>query len=253
MVLNFLFILIVVVFYGVSFQQRRRVQSGFIYIKNAHMKINVLFFILGFLFYSAETFARYDQSWYVVESWAGEYPNGFAIIKPRTKVPGRTVMDPQEPTLIQCELPYRANIHPWNDSRPAKFYTATKIIPLLMKEDVEIYDANRDPIFVKTGETLEYIFSGAEGIIMVRYKGKRYIGHHTLFDKSIYDKSLKIDSDEWVKLTCQGGQTAWILLSDLMLKNQQDEFIDGVGRWGIGYVEYGKVVDIKEGDLEPKI
>jgi hypothetical protein len=69
----------------------------------------------------------YDESWYISSFWSGEYPSGFSVIKHNTFLLGRSGMDKSLSRSIECEMPYRAVIHPWNEERikessPAIFF-----------------------------------------------------------------------------------------------------------------------------------
>src|SRR5262249_37176344 len=102
----------------------------------------------------------YDKTWYVSKFWTGEYPASVAWTKKGVVVVGRAKMDKSLPRSIRCELPYLAMIHPWNAGRTKKnnieFWSATKIIPLIAKEDF-VFEGSGAKIAIKKGDAIEYV------------------------------------------------------------------------------------------------
>jgi hypothetical protein len=203
---------------------------------------------------ASSALAAYDNTWHQSEYWSGEYPNGFAVIKKGVVVTGRTGMDLDLARSVSCELPFKANYHPWNSKRKAEYRTASKIVAMVAKEDVTIgYEA--DQITVKAGETIEYLVYGAEGMFTVRYNGKDYEADQSLFEKVSYDQALlDLPQDEWLKIACKNGKIAWLFLRDLHQTDSEgnETYVPGIGNWMKGFREYGKATDLTDRDLKKK-
>ncbi len=212
--------------------------------------------ILTGLFISTAALAGYDKTWHQAEFWSGEWPHGFSVVKPNVTVPARTAMDTDLKPTISCKLPYRAVFNPWNTARSkasnAHYWTASKIVTMTAKQDFTFVDeAVKLPI--KKGDTLEYLIYYGEGSFAVRIRGKTYRGDQDLLEKmeSVPDSP----NHEWLRLTCVDGQTAWIYLPDLTIKNKDgdDTYIDGLWNASIGnpgVIEYGKARDLTEAEIK---
>src|SRR5512136_1866262 len=66
---------------------------------------------------AANSYAAYDDSWYQVEHWSGEWPNGFSVARPGIVVQSRAAMDQDARRSIACTLPFKAVFSPWNSAR----------------------------------------------------------------------------------------------------------------------------------------
>ena len=176
----------------------------------------------------------YDKSWYISEFWSGETPQGFAITRKNVTVMARSGMNKKLPRAVACRLPYLAVFHPWNKARNrknhARYFSATKIVNLIAKEDFEYQfgpfesrpeDASREAkLVIKNGDVIQYLQYGQEGAFVVRLKGKKLVAHSDLFDHvqdGLRDRFLKnkFPEDEWVSLTCQNGARAYIYFQDV--------------------------------------
>ena len=114
-------------------------------------------------------------------------------------------MDLKLPVTIECELPFKAVFHPWNQGRTANYFTAAKIIPMTANEPVTLGYEGEDQAEVAAGDTVEYLIYGAEGMFTVRYKGKLYTADQSLLEKMTYDEEMmEIPQDEWLNVTCVG-------------------------------------------------
>ena len=211
-----------------------------------------LLFIAGVIFnFGAQASEAYDSTWYVTPSWAGEYPNGFSVIKKEVSVPARAGMDPKLPVSIQCRLPFKANYTPWNLKRSAKYFTATKIALLTAKEDLGLLTDEGESALVRKGEVIEYIGATSEGMFEVRFKGKIYSDDDTLLSKVSGVEAITTEADEWLNLTCESGENAWVLTRDVMFINEEQglEFLPGLDTWERGSKEYGEAHDLSKKDL----
>lgn len=200
----------------------------------------------GFFFFSFDAQAQqqastgYDKSWFVSPFWSGEYPSGFAVIDKKVVIAGRAKLDKNAPRTTNCELPYLAVIHPWNDTRRKKdkieFWSATKIVPLTAKENFEFSPDPKTRIAIKKGNVIEYVRNSAEGLFQVRIGGKVYDAEQELFEhmEDVAQESFT-DEDEWVVLNCvQGGRAFIFYPDDLFDPKSPDKFQPGL-------IEYGKL------------
>ncbi len=207
------------------------------------------------LLFSVSAWAAYDNTWYQTEFWSGEYPNGISVREKGVVLPARAGMDPDLPVSIQCAVPFRANYHPWNSARPAKYITAAQIIPMVANEDVKIGDKSEGQVTVAKGELVEYLIYGSEGWFKVRYKGKEYMADQSLLEKMTYDlEKMEKPQDEWLNITCTGGENAWIFMRDLVTTDQDGNpaYPKGTDSWFLGFRDYGSVTDLTDEDLKPK-
>lgn len=202
-------------------------------------------------------FAGYDKKiWHIVPYWSGEYPNGFSVIKPGTKVPARTKMDPALPKNISCELPYLAVFHQWNLERTkankAEYVSTSKIIPMIAKKTFKYEFSDQKPMTIKKGELLEFLIFKGEGFIDFRYKGKIYEGEGSIFENFPALKDDAFVVDEWLQVKCVGGQTAWISYFETweLGESGRHMYMDGLGDMGPAMEDYGKVRDLTEAEAE---
>jgi hypothetical protein len=163
-------------------------------------------------------FADYEHTWFWSKGWSGEYPPGFSVTKSHITVMARSAMVKDMPREVACELPYLAVIHPGNPERIRKsdmqFFSATKIIKMIAKEEFDF----GDDVEVKKGERIEYIRNLSEGDFSVRINGETYTADQSLWefvDKPSRDQFVE---EDWVLLTCQGGNLAYIFLDDVRIK-----------------------------------
>lgn len=198
--------------------------------------------------------AAYEQSWYLSEYWNGEYPNGFSVVAKNVSLPARAAMDPSLPISISCAVPFKAVYHPWNRARSAKYLTLTKIVPMVANEDLVLGLEGEEQAQVSAGEVIEFLNAGSEGIFLVRFKGVEYNATVELLDKVTY-KDADIQRDEWLNLTCGGGENAWILMSDVYQIHADGEwtYAEGLDTWFRGFRQYNKVTDLSDQDLKKKL
>jgi len=199
----------------------------------------------------------YGDGWFISEFWSREYPPGFSVTRPDAVVAARATMDKAAPRDIACRLPYLAVIHPWNKSRIAKskvkFYSATKILRLVVKEPFDFDFMSRDfisgTVGLKAGDTIDYIRNDSEGSFEVRIFGKQYTVDQNLFDHVEKVARDQFVEDDWAVLTCVGGNRAYILLSDLGLDPDtgapvEGERVAGISEVGPGQTDYGRARDL---------
>ena len=164
------------------------------------------------------SFADYEHTWFWSKGWSGEYPPRFSVTKSHITVMAHSAMVKDMPREVACELPYLAVIHPGNPERIRKsdmqFFSATKIIKMIAKEAFDF----GDDIEVKKGERIEYIRNLSEGDFSVRINNETYTADQSLWefvDKPARDQFVE---EDWVLLTCQGGNLAYIFLDDVRIK-----------------------------------
>jgi len=216
------------------------------------MKMSRVLLSIAAFSFSAIAYAAYDNTWYQTEFWSGEYPNGISIVAEGVALPARAAMDLDQPVTIECELPYKAVFHPWNQARAARYYTAAKIVPLTAKEDLTLGFEGEEQVEVAAGDLIEYLVYGAEGSFLVRYKGKEYTADQSLLEKVSYDEQkMEAPQDEWLNVTCVGGENAWIFLRDVVTVDRDGNSVypQGVDSWFRGFREYGVVTDLTDADL----
>lgn len=189
--------------------------------------------------------AAYDNTWYKTEFWSGEYPHGFAVSAKGVHVRARTGMNEALPASVDCELPLKANFHPWNEAgnrqRKARFFTASKIVKMTVKQDFK-FTAGEDKSFqLKQGATIEYLIYGSEGSFSVRINGKTYEADQSLFDHVLPIPDSAFVQKEWVSLRCANGKSAWIFLDDV-------QNVPGIR--GPKINAYGQASDLTDADLK---
>jgi hypothetical protein len=162
--------------------------------------------------------ADYEDAWFWSKGWSGEYPPGFSVTKSHITVMARSAMVKDMPREVACELPYLAVIHPGNPERIRKndmqFFSATKVIKMIAKEEFDF----GDDVEVKKGERIEYIRNLSEGDFSIRIYVETYTADQSLWafvDKPARDQFVE---EDWVLLTCQGGNSAYIFLDDVRIK-----------------------------------
>ena len=212
------------------------------------------------LLVGSEAFAGYDATWYRQELWSGEWPSGFAVVKPDVTIMARTAMDKDLKPTVSCRLPYRAVFSPWNTARNkasnAHYWTASKIVRMTAKQAFTFEDQNDDAVKVplKKGEAIEYLMYYAEGIFAVRVRGKKYTVDQSLLEKVDSPPDPANPQEEWLSLTCTDGQAAWIAMSDLVVKDKAGEEIPMDGLWRAsmdspGVPEHGKARDLTDAEI----
>ena len=202
------------------------------------------FSLLALTLVSSVYAGGYDSSWYRAPFWSGEYPAGFSVLKRGLVVQGRTAADTQLNRSVECPLPFAAVIQPWNEQRNQKnqisYVTFSKITPFTAKADFNMAVDMGSPIAVKKGEKIDYLVYLSEGYFRVRFKGVEYDQGQDLFDHLAEDVSkVEFQQDEWLKLKCENGKSAWLLLNELTT-------VDGIGEMGPGFQGYGDVRDLTE-------
>jgi hypothetical protein len=212
------------------------------------------------LLLGAEAFASYDNSWYQTEFWSGEWPNGFSVTKKDVTVLGRTAMDKDLVASVICKLPYKAVFNPWNDVRTAQsqasYMTASKIVVLTALKDFRL-DDGVNAVDVSKGDQIEYLIYGAEGSFLVRYMGVEYWADQSLWNDGKVTE-LSEDStqqDEWLRLNCENGETAWLFTPELTTTDRQGNsvYIDGLCRASIGSPgvdDYGHARDLTDAEAK---
>lgn len=213
------------------------------------MKSQILFLSLIAAFAGSAFAVPYDSAWHQADFWSGEYPNGVAVIQQNLTVQGRMDMDKDAPANVTCALPYKANFHPWNQTRTetsqVTYRTASKIVPLIAKEDFEL--GEQQAMKVSKGDVIEYLIYHSEGWFAVRYKGLEYEADDSLFEKVEEVSQDQFVQDEWMYLTCENGAKTWLYLPGL--QTAEGEWLPGLR--GPKIEGYGEASDLTDKDLEP--
>ena len=161
-------------------------------------------------------------------------------------------MDKAAARDVTCKLPYLAVVHPWNKRRNAKgkitFLSATRIVHLVVKEPF-VFDGlggdKRIKVPLKKGDAIDYIRNDAEGAFEVRIFGKQYTAGQNLFDRVQDVAQDQFVEEDWVVLTCEDGNRAAILLSDLMPgSGDAKDWVAGISGVGPGQTGYGQARDL---------
>jgi hypothetical protein len=192
---------------------------------------------------SVSAWAGYDKSWYQTEFWSGEWPNGVAVIGRNLKVPGRPSMDKDLKPSVECELPFTALFHPWNDKRnelsAVHYFTASRIVNLIAARDFTYAipgNAGVDvPVLIKKGQIIEYLIYGAEGYFSARFNGKIFDAGQDLLENVEPVPDSAFSQEQWLNLTCVGGQQAWIFTGDLKDLPGLRDSVMGPGVTGYGH------------------
>jgi hypothetical protein len=215
------------------------------------MRLFFLPFMLCISF--TQAFAAYDGGWYRTDWWSGEYPNGFSVVKRGVSVPGRSAADPSLAPTIKCELPYKAVFHQWNTKRRASFVTQSRIVPMRAKESFDYDLGEGKSLKIQAGETVEYLVYGSEGWFRARYNGLEFDAFQDLFDRMEEVNQDQFHQDEWIEVSCINGGKAWLLYAELFQKEEDtDVYLPGLDSWSRGFVEYGRVRDLRDSDLNDK-
>lgn len=212
------------------------------------MKLLFLALALGF---SASAFsAPYDGSWFQTQFWSGEYPNGFSVNKSGVTVMGRSGMDKDLPAEMACALPFKATFHIWNternDANQVEYHTASKIVPLIAREDF-LFEDGEKKVQIHKGDLIEYLIYHSEGWFAVRIDGQEYEADQSLFDNVEEVSQDQFVQDEWMHLTCENGTSTWLYYPDLF--NADGEFVSGLQ--GPKIEGYGTATDLTDKNLQP--
>jgi hypothetical protein len=201
---------------------------------------------------AAPASASYDSSWFQTPYWSGEYPDGISVVKKGTVVLGRKAMDKDVAPSIRCALPYRAVLQPWNRHRnrlsQVTYFTAAKIVPLVAKEDFTFTPDEGAPVALKKGDTVDFLVYDSEGAFEVRIQGKEYTAEQDFFDHMEPVDNSTFVQDEWIRLRCQNGPAAWLLMGDLRKVDASGNivYLPGLNEVGPGLTGYGEARDLTE-------
>ena len=192
---------------------------------------------------SAQSVSAYDDAWYRGDFWAGEYPNGFTVLKDTT-LKLRPALSATGKT-IDCPLPAKATIHPWNISRVKDmgltFVTFSEIQEWELTEAYEApfyseLDATETTLSFKPGDRIRYLIYYAEGTFLMEYEGVQYTGDQGLLEKAKQVNTATRD-DEWLRINCPNNMWGWLYFPDLVI---DDKTIGGPN-----IVEYGQSADLE--------
>lgn len=207
---------------------------------------------------AANVIAAYDKSYYIGDSWSGEYPRAFTVLAEDVTVKGRKAMDKDSPANVECQLPRLAVFSPWNNKRnelsQVDYKTASKIVKLTAKHDFVFESSDEKSIKILKGDVIEYLMYGAEGIFSVRINGKEYDADESLFENVEEVSRSQFSEDQWLKLKCENNQTAWLFLDDLIKEDKDGNvttpkgIIDGRGV-SLGYGEARDLTEAEAKDL----
>lgn len=191
-----------------------------------------------------QSIPSYDDAWYRAEYWSGEYPNGFTVLQD-TVLMLRPAISSTEKT-IECALPAKATLHPWNVERVNAmglgFVTFWEIQDWEVTKDYEtvLYDENNfgeATLSFKAGDQWKYLAYYAEGTFLMEYKGVRYTGDQSLAEASKPVKEGDARDDEWLRINCPNNMWGWLYLPDLP--------VDETTFSGPNILEYGRSADLE--------
>ena len=146
---------------------------------------------------------------------------------------------------IDCPLPAKATIHPWNVERSQAmgltFVTYSEIQEYEVTEAYEgpfygEFDATETTLSFKPGDRFRYLIYFAEGTYLMEYEGVQYTGDQGLMEKSKQVNTANRD-DEWLRINCPNNMWGWLYLPDLVM---DDKTISGPN-----IVEYGRAADLE--------
>jgi hypothetical protein len=191
----------------------------------------------------AQSVSSYDDSWYRGEFWAGEYPNGFTVLEDTT-LKLRPALSSTDKT-IDCPLPAKATIHPWNTARVQEygltFVTFSEIQDWEVTEAYEApfyseLDAAETTLSFKPGDHFRFLIYYAEGTFLMDYNGVQYTGDQGLLEHAKQVNTADRD-DEWLRIDCPNNMWGWLYFPDLVI---DDKTIAGPN-----IVEYGRAADLE--------
>jgi len=104
----------------------------------------------------------------------------------------------------------------------------------------------RITVHVKKDEILKYLRNDAEGAFEIEIAGKQYTADQDLFEHVEEVPNDVFVEEDWVLLTCEQGNRAYIYLPDLILGTQESglRYVPGIADVGPGQVDYGKARDL---------
>lgn len=170
--------------------------------------------------------AGYDDRWYEMPYWPGEYADGFTLTEDVT-VDIRREPDPDLARTVLCEMRAGATYHPWNlerveaDGLEFRSYSLIAEYEVAMPIDALLYrqsDGEELVVALAPGQRWEYLAYMAEGFFFLRLDGDVYQAGQDVIEAS---KELGPGAeagrspDQWLKLTCANGATGWLLLGDV--------------------------------------
>lgn len=170
--------------------------------------------------------AGYDDSWYEVPYWAGEYPTGFTVTAADVSIDIRSAPDRDLPRDIPCSLEQNGTYHPWNGDRVEADNLDFKSYFLIQDWEVEKVSQQRvnrqsDNVEVvlnlKPGQRWQYLAYMQEGWFVFRFDGETYEASQEFIEVSKEaDPGPEPEHtlDEWMQLTCANGNKGWLLMSD---------------------------------------
>jgi len=169
----------------------------------------------------------YDDSWYRLGGWPGEYPAGLTLARDVT-VDIRSAPDPDLVRAVSCALRRGATYHPWNLARAEadglEFVAFSRIVPYEVTSPLTTYlyresDGSEEVVDLAPGRRWEYLGYLAEGAFLLRLDGEVYQGQQDLVEASTETPPGTEPGgdalDQWMKLTCANGATGWLLISDV--------------------------------------
>jgi hypothetical protein len=192
---------------------------------------------------AAQSVPSYDDAWHRGDFWSGEYPNGFTVLEDTT-LTLRPALSSTEKT-IDCPLPAKATIHPWNVARVQDmgltFVTFSEIQEWEVTEAYEApfygeFDATETTLSFKPGDRFRYLIYFAEGTFLMEYEGVQYTGDQGLLEKAKQVNSASRD-DQWLRINCPNNMWGWLYFPDLVI---DDKTIGGPN-----IVEYGRAADLE--------
>lgn len=170
-----------------------------------------------------EALAEYSSDWTVSDTWPGEFPTGFAVLRGGVSVPARGAPKAAEPADQSCPLEALANYQAWNDMRneqdDVQYFSASQAFPVTMTQSAQVEYVGPEGITtldLSEGDQLIYQHYMAEGFAAFEYNGEQLeLNEAELRDISDLS-SHEVTEDQWIYLTCADGVARWVLYADAL-------------------------------------
>lgn len=168
----------------------------------------------------------YGDGWTRSSGWPGEWPAGFTLEKDLVTMV-RAADDPGSSRDITCTLKKGATYHLWNAVRVKasnlEFVTYTPIVAYQVEKPdtftlFNIAEQREEQVALAVGTEWKFLEYYGEGWFRMALNGVEYETDNTLNEASkALVKGAKDDrkSALWMKLTCDNGNTGWLLFDDI--------------------------------------
>lgn len=200
---------------------------------------------------AADAFAYGDEV-YVSDFWAGEYPNGLAVVDSGVVLQARTQMHVDAQQDVSCPLAQNANYHTWNFERAeaddVRFRSVVQKTQISMTADHTIeahYDGAEvaDKLNLSAGDALSYLSYIGEGFILVDYDGREYVLNEAELTGVAEFEQAGSPPQQWVYVKCadEAATHGWLLYT---------EALEHAGITESPIAGYGVVFDLDHEEME---